>query len=107
MAINTITDIVTPLVAQVGIGGVGGLIVGYALKKLAKIVVVIIGLFVVALFYLSYQGIININFDKFLAAIGSLLGLASGAANLLTVIIAALPFAGSFIVGFLLGFKLG
>jgi uncharacterized membrane protein (Fun14 family) len=107
MAFNGITDILTPLVVQLGIGGVGGFIVGYALKKLAKIVVVIIGLFFLALFYLSYQGVINIDFDKFLELMSSLLGLAAGAQNILAVVMASLPFAGSFTVGFLAGFKLG
>jgi uncharacterized membrane protein (Fun14 family) len=42
---------ITPLIYQVGIGGIGGFIAGYAFKKLLKIVAVIVGLFILALIY--------------------------------------------------------
>jgi uncharacterized membrane protein (Fun14 family) len=93
------------LVYQVGIGGVGGFIAGYAFKKFLKIVAVIIGLFIVALIYLGYQGIITINFGELENAIASALGLAGQATSFIATIIALLPAAGSFGVGFFLGFK--
>ena len=42
-------SILTPLIAQLGVGGVGGLCVGYAVKKVAKVVAVIVGLFFLGL----------------------------------------------------------
>jgi uncharacterized membrane protein (Fun14 family) len=55
------SEIITPVVWQLGLGAVVGFIVGFALKKLTKLVIVVIGLFVLALRYLSIQGVININ----------------------------------------------
>ena len=47
------SEIITPIVYQLGLGAVGGFIVGFALKKITKLFIVIIGLFVLALLYLS------------------------------------------------------
>jgi len=101
------SEIVTPLVFQLGTGAIGGFVVGYAIKKVAKLIVVLIGIFLLALIYLSSQGILYVNYDKLNNAIEGLLGGAGQAAGWLTPIIAHLPFAGSFLVGFFLGFKLG
>jgi len=98
---------VTPLVYQLGIGGVGGFVAGYALKKLLKIVVVIIGLFIIALIYLGYSGIITINFGELEKAVSGALGLTGQAAGVIAPIIALLPSVGAFGLGFFLGFKLG
>jgi len=99
--------VLTPIVTQLGIGAVGGFIVGYALKKAAKIVAVIIGLFLVALIYLVSKGIITVDYGKFEDAISSALGGAGTAAGWLAPLIAHLPFAGAFGLGFFLGFKMG
>lgn len=98
---------VTPLVYQLGIGGVGGFIAGYALKKLLKIVAIIIGLFILALVYLGYRGILSINYEELGNAVSGTLGLSGAAAEWITPIIAHLPFAGAFGLGFFLGFKMG
>ncbi len=44
-----------------GGGFLFGAVAGYALRKVMKIVAVIIGLFVSALAYLSYKGLIDVN----------------------------------------------
>jgi uncharacterized membrane protein (Fun14 family) len=41
-----------------------GILIGYALKKVIKIVAVIVGLFLAALAYLQYHQIANINWNK-------------------------------------------
>ena len=97
----------TPLVYQLGLGGIGGFIAGYAMKKFMKIVAVIIGLFILALVYLGYQGIISINYSELGNAVKDGLGLAGQAADIIAPIIAQLPFAGAFGLGFFLGLKLG
>jgi len=92
---------------QLGVGGIGGFIVGFALKKISKLVAFVIGLFILALIYLSTQGIISINFDALMKAMAGWLGMATTGFNWIVGIISLLPFAGSFIVGFLLGLKMG
>jgi uncharacterized membrane protein (Fun14 family) len=57
------SEILPPLAFQMGAGGIGGFIVGYAIKKLSKLIAVIIGLFLIALIYLGTQGIISINYS--------------------------------------------
>jgi len=101
------SDIVTPIVFQLGFGGIAGFIVGYAFKKLTKLLAIIAALFFIALIYLAYVGVISINFDALVKHIGELLGTAGQATNWIAPIIGILPFAGSFIVGLFIGFKIG
>jgi len=101
------SEIFPSLGYQIGIGGVGGFIVGYVFKKLSKLLVILLGLFIVALLYLGVKGIISINYDALWNALANSLGMAESAFSWIVGLISLLPFAGSFIVGFLLGFKLG
>lgn len=101
------SDVLPSLGFQVGAGGIGGFIVGYAVKKISKLVAVVIGLFLIALIYLGTQGIISINYDALFKAMENALGLAGTGFSWLAGVISLLPFAGTFIAGFLLGFKLG
>jgi uncharacterized membrane protein (Fun14 family) len=50
--------------ATMGGGFIVGILIGYALKKVIKIVAVIVGLFLAGLAYLQYQQIANINWNK-------------------------------------------
>ena len=101
------SEIITPVVYQLGLGAVGGFIVGFALKKIAKIFIVIIGLFILALLYLGINGVININYGSLWTTVANGLGLAGQAATWVAGVISLLPFIGSFAVGFLLGLKIG
>jgi uncharacterized membrane protein (Fun14 family) len=101
------SEVISPLVFQLGVGGIGGFVVGYALKKLSKLILVLIGLFILALIYLGTQGILNINYGALWDALSHLVGSAGSAFNWLVGVISLLPFAGSFVAGFLLGLKLG
>ncbi len=100
-------EALSPLAYQLGIGGVGGFIAGYALKKFLKIVAIIVGLFILALVYLGYSGIISINYSALGDSVSGALGLTGQAAEWIAPIIAHLPFAGAFGVAFFLGFKMG
>jgi uncharacterized membrane protein (Fun14 family) len=95
------------VVYQLGVGGIGGFIVGYAIKKISKLIVVLMGLFIIFLLYLGTNGIISVNYKELWNALAHLLGFASQAAAWLVGLISLLPFMGSFLAGFLLGFKLG
>jgi len=100
-------NLLAPIVGEVGIGGVGGFVVGYTLKKLAKIVVFFLGLGFILLEYLAYKGIITINFaalQEWASRLTVPMGELSG---FLTQFIAHLPFGASFLLGFYVGFKKG
>lgn len=100
------SEILTPIIYQLGVGGIGGFIVGYAIKKIVKIIAVILGLLLLFLIYLGSIGVINVNYDKLTEATSKALPTIE-ASNLLMPIINHLPFAGSFMVGFILGLKKG
>jgi uncharacterized membrane protein (Fun14 family) len=102
-----LSEIIGPVVYQLGLGAIGGFVVGFALKKIAKIFLIVLGVFIAALLYLGASDIININFGALWSAVGGWLGGAGQAASWLVALIALIPFIGSFAVGFFLGFKLG
>jgi uncharacterized membrane protein (Fun14 family) len=56
-----------PVVATIGGSFFGGILIGYALKKVLKVVAVVVGLFFAGLVYLEYQQIIDIKWAKFQA----------------------------------------
>ena len=47
-----------------GGGFFGGLLIGYALKKVAKIIGIVLGLFFAGLAYLQYQGIVDVKWNQ-------------------------------------------
>jgi uncharacterized membrane protein (Fun14 family) len=101
------SEVLSPLVYQLGIGGIGGFIVGYTIKKICKLIIILIGLFFILLLYLGSTGIITISFEKLSEALTGLLSFAGQAAGWLIGLISVLPFVGSFAAASALGFKLG
>jgi uncharacterized membrane protein (Fun14 family) len=99
------------------LGGIVGFLIGYALKKIAKILAVIAGVFFAAILYFESNGIMNINWDKLQSitqsTVSSLTGLittTAGAGNssaLLPVTSLGLPLTGSAAAGFAIGFMKG
>jgi uncharacterized membrane protein (Fun14 family) len=105
--ISEISEIITPIVYQLGVGGIVGFVAGYVIKKITKIILIVFGIFVIALMYLGYKNIITINYSKLIDAVTGLLGEAGVAKDLLVAIISYLPVAGSFIAGLFIGWKMG
>src|SRR5919202_4925946 len=58
------TDNFNTIAATMGGGFFLGVLIGYALKKVIKLVAVIVGLFLAGLAYLQSQQIANINWNK-------------------------------------------
>lgn len=102
-----LSNILTPLAGEIGIGGVGGFLSGWALKKAAKMVAIILGVAFLGLQYLAYKGIIAIDYSALTTWANELLGQASGVQNLLTDFIVHAPFGAAFIGGFYLGLQKG
>lgn len=100
------TEVFGPIAAQLGTGGIGGFLVGYSIKKVAKIVAVMLGLLFVGLQYLAYVGILQINYDKLIESAQGLTGRV-GEFTLPSFLISNIPFAGSFAAGFAIGFAKG
>ena len=55
---------IMPFVSTIGFGGIVGFLLGFALKRIMKILAVIAGVFFAALLYLETQHIVNVNWDK-------------------------------------------
>jgi uncharacterized membrane protein (Fun14 family) len=100
-------EIITPLLTQLGVGGIAGLCVGYALKKMGKLLAILLGIAFLFLELLAYKGIININYSALEDWAKGMIGQAGAFEGVLTAIIANLPFSASFLVGFTIGFKMG
>jgi uncharacterized membrane protein (Fun14 family) len=83
-----------------GVGGVGGFFIGFVTKKIIKILMVLVGLYVVSLFYLTHIEVIKIDTTKLLATSSSIL---TQIINFSVSTLAYLPISGSFAIGFTLG----
>jgi uncharacterized membrane protein (Fun14 family) len=108
-------------VVTVGGGFFGGILIGYALKKIIKIVAIIAGFFLAALAYLQYQQIASINWDKLQTISEDTLitlanatqqipgfdgsGNAAPAGLIMTNL--GIPLTGSLAIGFAIGFMRG
>ena len=97
------SEFLSPIAFQLGIGCFGGFLVGYVLKKVVKIAL-ILGAFVLVIIYLAYRNVIDVNYDDLLKSIS---GYAGSAWEFLTPLLSNLPFVGSFILGLVLGLKIG
>ena len=101
---------------SIGFGGIAGFLIGYAIKKAVKIMLLIVGLFFAALAYLNYQGILTINWDKLTASasgattgLGNATGQVAGLSDQVapTLLNFGIPLTGSFAAAFVLGFMKG
>ncbi len=98
-------ELLTPVAGEVGIGAIGGFLVGYALKKVAKILAVILGLGFLVLQYLAYKGIIVINYEALQDWVLHLLGMTEGAQSVVVDVLSHVPFGASFAFGLYMGFR--
>jgi len=101
------SELIPPVVYQLGVGAICGFIIGFAIKKAIKLLILLAGFFLLILIYLGYSGIITINFDKLFEAVKNMLNLGQQASGWIAPIISTLPLTGSFILGLILGFKAG
>jgi len=112
-----------PTAATLGGGFFVGILIGYALKKVIKIVAVIVGLFLAGLAYLQYNQIAIINWNKLQTVVeGTITTLsntiiqiqdisvdshATATASSLAMTSFGIPLTGSVSAGFTLGFIKG
>lgn len=106
----------TSIGASIGFGGIAGFLIGYAIKKVMKIMLVIVGLFFAALAYFASQGIITINWDKLAgASTGAMTGIQNATGSVpaaadqtfSALANVGIPLTGSFAAAFIFGFMKG
>ena len=99
-----------PLASQLGVGLVAGFAVGYALKKVGKLVAVAVGLVFVVVQVLAWQGFLTVNWGEVQARVDPMLevsSLESTWRTLVGVLTYNLAFAGAFVPGLILGLRRG
>lgn len=99
-----------PFISQLGVGGIAGFAVGYALKKVGKVLAVLLGLLFVALQLLASQGFLTVHWNEVEARVDPLLqtdSLAGLWQRLIDVLTYNLAFAGAFVPGLVLGLRRG
>jgi uncharacterized membrane protein (Fun14 family) len=122
----TIIESLGPAAATLGGGFFVGVLIGYALKKVIKLLAVIVGLFLAGLAYLQYHQVASINWNKLQmvsegaittvsnAIIIQIPGISSensadihAAASSLAMTSFDIPLTGSISAGFTIGFMKG
>jgi uncharacterized membrane protein (Fun14 family) len=104
--------------ATLGGSFLAGLLIGYALKKVVKLIAVVVGLFLAGLAYLQYQQIVVISWNKIprlsqnavsaLAnATAQIPGFSSDHTAALMMTNLGIPLTGSMAMGFAVGFMKG
>ena len=108
MDIENLGNVATSLIS----GTVIGILIGYAIKKVLRIGLVILGAFFAGLTYLQFQGILNINWDRVevmsrdsLTSIVNSEITGDSANSILSNL--GLPLTGSMAMGFAVGFMKG
>jgi uncharacterized membrane protein (Fun14 family) len=113
------TDTLTSMSASIGGGFFGGLLIGYALKNVIKMLAIVVGLFLAGLAFLQYQQIATIHWHKVEGAITKLAATTAATTNTINdnnnsvAALAAMmssfgiPLTSSMSIGFTIGFMKG
>jgi uncharacterized membrane protein (Fun14 family) len=105
-------DSINSIAATIGGGFFGGLLLGYAIKKVVKLLAVVVGLFIAGLAYLQYQQLAFFNWDRIE---GSISTIANATTNnfsdhnieSLATTNLGIPLTGGMSAGFAIGFMKG
>ena len=110
-------DNVGSLTATIGGGFFAGILIGYALKKVVKVVAIVVGLFFAGLAYLPYQHIIDIRWAKLESTSQNAVTTLANATTQIpglnttdhtaTISNPSIPLTGSLSMGFVIGFIKG
>lgn len=98
---ESLLHVETSLLLSMTASGLLGFVVGYALKKLLKLFLVICGVFAILLYLLEEKGVIEVNWEKFAELVSS--GLKDLAQLQPPALMTTLPF----FAGLALGLKIG
>jgi uncharacterized membrane protein (Fun14 family) len=93
---------------EAGSGAVVGGVVGFAAKKLAKVLAVLVGLQLALFKFLESRGILSVDWESLSAGLLDTGAAASGAPpDWLMTVLSTLSISGGFTAGFLVGFRRG
>ena len=105
-------DQLTSIVTSLGVGSISGFAIGYAVKKIFKISLALMGVFLGAIAYLQSQGVLNVNWGKIETISNGIVSTAStvtmtqlGTDSLISSF--GLPLVSGMSMGFAVGFMRG
>lgn len=90
------------LLLDMGYAGFAGFVVGFAVKRVLNFFLLLLGLYILSLMWLASKGIIEVHWGQIFALFK---GMFVGFSEFVQGLIRKLAFAGSFVVGFAIGFK--
>ncbi|MEJ2126840.1 MAG: FUN14 domain-containing protein [Candidatus Bathyarchaeota archaeon] len=99
-----IAESLAPIVFQLLLGGVGGFLIGYTIRKVLKIAL-IVGVVVFSLILLASANIVNVDYSRLAETTTKMLNAINPALSLITPLLAHVPFIVSLVFGLFLGFK--
>jgi uncharacterized membrane protein (Fun14 family) len=108
-----LTDSLSSVSAAIGGGFFGGILLGYAMKKVFKLMAVVVGLFIAGLAYLHYQHIASFDWSRIEEIATTILGNITNqvASNqdvtVLGISTLGIPLTGSMSAGFAIGLMKG
>ena len=91
------------IISIIGYGALGGLVAGYAFKRIAKLIVVLIALLIFVVNYLGYTELFGINYQIASEYIIKQTGPLSS--SILTTVVVNIPLSTGFLLGFIIGIK--
>lgn len=101
---SSLAESLAPIVFQIVLGGVGGFLIGYAIRKVIKIAI-IVAVVVFSLILLASVNVIDVDYSGLSETTTNVLNAINPALNMITPLLAHVPFIASLIFGFFLGFK--
>jgi len=100
----TISESFAPVLFQLVIGGVGGFFIGYAMKKIFKVALILVAI-VFSLIFLVYLNVIDVDYGGLSELASSFVNAINPALNMLTPLLTHIPFIASFIIGLIIGLR--
>jgi len=103
----SLPDLLAPLLPDLSLGGVLGYCAGFAVKKIGRAVIFVIGAIFVVLQLLAYFEFVEVNWPRVQMVAEPWLrtGAREGSTWFVEVLRANLPFGGAFLAGLLLGLR--
>jgi uncharacterized membrane protein (Fun14 family) len=106
------SDFIASVSALVGGGFFGGILLGYAMKKVVKLIAIVVGLFLAGLASLQYQQIASVNWSKVEGTISTIANATTNTFNDYNIETLAMsnlgvPLTGGLSAGFTIGFMKG
>ena len=93
-----------PVLFQLVIGRVSGFFVGYAMRKILKVALILVAI-IFSLVFLAYINVLDVNYDGLSELVSSFVNAINPALNMLTPLLAHVPFIASFIIGLIIGLR--